>query len=329
MIKKSIFVVCALLFTLCGSANSAIIYMGPTETYTNLQSAMSAMSAGDTLIIRDGTYTGDSNTIDYLHVPPTALGTWTTIQAENPGSVVFDGEYERNMFYVDGNNAGNLHYIHFDGIIWKNSSTQGCVTLLGISGTYNEYVYFSRCGFSDAGINQSTSYNGIYLRWINHGLIEDCYSWGELYYGLIYEQCTNSIMRRCVSRFDIHRGPLGGACAVYSSSDIELQNCIAIDCDRDAAYTDLTEGLKGFFYPTTDGPSTNIYTRGCIALNLNADGKIYSGMTSANGGGSNFVFENFVAYDTSGGFWDRISGNTYINSVFAESAGSVISEGIA
>ena len=73
-----------LLFPL--SLFASTIYMGSGETYTNLQSALSALSGGDTLIIRDGTYTGATNVIDNAHLPPSgSSGSYTVIMAEMMG----------------------------------------------------------------------------------------------------------------------------------------------------------------------------------------------------------------------------------------------------
>jgi len=305
--------------------------MGAEETYTNLQAAMAELEAGDTLIIRDGTYIGSTNMISNAYHPPTgAEGSWVTIQAEHSGSVIFDGQNTNNMFYIDGNTAGNLNYLKFSGIIWGRSSSTDVVFIQGnTTSTHNSHIYFSQCGFYDGGSTQSTSYNGLNIRHTDYALVEDCYAWGELYYGMLMEMDSCSVFRRCVVRYDIHRGPRGGGIGVYSSSDMEVQNCIVIDCDQDATYTGVTEAIYAFAYPTTDGPSTNIYNRGNIALNLIAATKITSSLISANGGGSGFTFNDVVYWDTSGGFWDRVTASIYTNCIFGKSGGGIISEGIA
>jgi len=44
-----------------GALEAATLYVGPDETHTTIQSAIDAASNGDTVTVRDGTYTGDGN----------------------------------------------------------------------------------------------------------------------------------------------------------------------------------------------------------------------------------------------------------------------------
>ncbi|CAD7774344.1 Periplasmic copper-binding protein (NosD) [Candidatus Methanoperedenaceae archaeon GB50] len=46
-----------LLLAGCGGAGATDIYVGPGETHTTIQGAINAASSGDTIIVRDGTYT--------------------------------------------------------------------------------------------------------------------------------------------------------------------------------------------------------------------------------------------------------------------------------
>lgn len=307
----------------------------PAETFympdacSSLQNCFALMSGGDELIIRDGTYTGTSNVIDDQHRPPSgiSIATMTIVRAENPGAVIFDGQHTRSLFYVNANNSGNLNYIKFQGIVWRNTATEGAVSIFGRADSYNEYIWFSQCGVADAGVNQPTSSNGLYMRYVNHALIEDCYAWGELYYGLSLLQCSNSIIRRGVVRYDVHRGDRGGGVSTYSSSNIEIQNCIVIDSDQQNAYSGITEMLYAYAFPTTNGPSTGVHVRGAFALNFNAP-NLVAGLISQNGGGSGFTFDDFIVYDVSGGFWGRITDTVYSNSVFANTGGERIGEGL-
>ena len=49
------------LTVLMGIAPAATRYVGSGETFTTIQSAIDASSNGDTIIVRDGTYTGEGN----------------------------------------------------------------------------------------------------------------------------------------------------------------------------------------------------------------------------------------------------------------------------
>ncbi|CAB1064011.1 hypothetical protein D1BOALGB6SA_8802, partial [Olavius sp. associated proteobacterium Delta 1] len=50
----SFFLTCFLFLGIDCTAFAKTVYMGPGETYKSLNAAFSAMSGGDTLIIRDG-----------------------------------------------------------------------------------------------------------------------------------------------------------------------------------------------------------------------------------------------------------------------------------
>ena len=69
-------------------AHSATYYMNAdgSEDCANLHECFGMMSGGDTLIIRDGVYTGEENVIDHSYHPPNGSdGSYTTIRAENIG----------------------------------------------------------------------------------------------------------------------------------------------------------------------------------------------------------------------------------------------------
>ena len=80
-------------------AGAATVYMGPNEPVKTLRQAFKAIKGGDTLIIRDGVYTGRDNMItwspyntDFELCPPAGSdGAYTVIRAEHDGQVTFDG----------------------------------------------------------------------------------------------------------------------------------------------------------------------------------------------------------------------------------------------
>lgn len=281
---------------------SATYYM--PDDFANLQAAMSGMSGGDELVIRDGTYTGSLNSIDNYHLPPSgSSGAYTIIRAENPGEVTFDGQGVNNMVYVDGPIRS---YIILHGLSWCRSNASNLFYI----GNWN-HIKVQRCGFYDSGINASDSRNAAQFRDGSYLLFEDCYVYGEFYYGLIYLECEYSIMRRCVVRKDIGRGPRQSGITIYSSQNIEIQNCIVIDSDQTAHYTGITEFFYGLNYPNTNGGFNGCHTRDTIVLNLR-------GMAGSTDDSSlNQQFTNVVFWDTDKGFYDRKNDpSTYNNCLF-------------
>jgi hypothetical protein len=255
---------------------AATIYMGSSEPYKNLQAAMSAMKSGDTLIIRDGTYSGASNVIDDTHYPPAgSLGAWTTIKAEHDGAVIFDGENLRNMFGTSLNFTRKSYYWQFEGIIWCRT-TGSNVGLVGVS-----HAKFLRCGAFDSGTGNVVNWS--ISRYCTYILLEGCYAWGSgrykfLLYGY-YDGATkltnHIIVRNCVARMDrvIAGGePIAGYSA-YSTDYVLFQNCIAIDSDQTSYWSGYSSIAGAFVVPSTDGNSDHTSFVNCIGIN-NAFGGI-------------------------------------------------------
>ena len=290
---RSIFYTC-LFIVISGNVFAATLYMGPSENYTNLQAAMAAMSSGDTLIIRDGTYTGSTNVIDQSHRPPSgSSSTYTTIKAENAGSVLFDGENIRNMCYLVGTDQTNhLKYVQLEGLSWTRSS--GDLVTTGFS----DHIKFIKCSaYETAGTGYMS--NGFHASWCSYILFEDCWSYGSSNYNFMADKNADRIIfRRCIAQHD--RYPLyysQAAFAAYDSSNVEFQNCIALDADQTAYYT-TTDGSTTppyiwMFRDTGAGTNdmTSTYFRGCISLN---NYSCYGVVGSAADANTNVNFINCV-----------------------------------
>jgi hypothetical protein len=284
-----------LAFLASGGLSAATYYIAPPSvgsdttgngSYTNpwatLNKGMASMRAGDTLICRDGVYTGDANTISGGNgfPPKGSAGAWTVIKAEHDGEAVFDGQNARNMFYVWGGGTPDPKYWQFEGLVWCRTPDNN----VGLY--YASYVKFLRCGAFDVGPGNIVNFG--LGRVVDYILLESCYAYGTgRYKFLVYGGSSGDspwsrrvILRNCVARNDIvdaSSEPLA-AFSIYNSNQCLVQNCIAIDCDQTNAYS--SAGRWGGFYVVANGlDSTNIaYTR-CIVLNsaiggLQADGAV-------------------------------------------------------
>lgn len=248
--------------------HAATYYMGGVgDDFANLQAAMAGMAAGDTLIIRDGTYTGATNVLDAGHRPPVGSAeAYTIIKAETDGAVIFDGENTNNMFRMGlGQTSYTDLYWKFEGIEWKNTPLWNML----IEGS--AYVKFLRCGFSQDNNNGDGA--NVYVRYCQYILLEDCYAYGGKRYKFQFAAGSETaptrynIARRCVARLDAVNATdnIGGFMA-YTAQNCEFQNCITIDSDQSSHWVfTLHQGSFGVL--TTSGPSTDIYFRGCIAVN--------------------------------------------------------------
>jgi hypothetical protein len=256
----------AVLLALSRSAEATVRYMGAGEAYTTLQGAFAAMVGGDTLIIRNGTYTGTNNIIRYNQKPPSGSApAYTIVQAENPGQVKFNGGGSTSMF--DGTGTFAMSYVLFQGIEWVNGGGQSLVGTAHNNRTAH-HIKFLRCGFQDI----------IDIDYSSYVLLEDCYVWGKGRYNFITFTSDHVIFRRCVARLDAANGaglPISNFIQ-YTSQFVEFQNCIAIDSNDDF-YTNF-EGIYGGFYirkgntiNTTYYASTDTALRGCLLLNVKHD----------------------------------------------------------
>ncbi len=280
--KKKNFVFGILLLTgLCafqGLAYAATYYM--PDDCANLQACFSMMHGRDILFIRDGTYKGSSNAItDYNYPPDGSSGAYTIVKAEHDGAVTFDGENSRAMFNLRAwIPPYNHHYLEFRGINWIRpgdfGNAEGAVLLNGNKDNGpSTYIKFVRCS-AQGGTGQNGAFN---MNYIDHLLLEECFSYGDSRYGMIAFQDNYVIFRRCVVRLDKANGG-GGSDGwpianfqIYDTQYAELQNCIAIDTD-DQYFEHFSE-LEGAFDTHTPNYRTthDVYRRGCIALNINMD----------------------------------------------------------
>lgn len=262
--------------------NGNVIYCGPGETYTTIASATAVMSAGDTLIVRDGTYIGDSN-IFYNEntrgtlAPNGVVGSYTTAMAETPGGVHLDGEGLRRPLRMYGSwadrsghtplGAYDVSYVAYKGFIVSSPNSNSCIYT-----NHVHHIKFIDCGAYDA---ESIAAPIICNR-SNYILVEGCYTWGRGRMGSVFYLCDHSIKRRCVSRMDVQDAvdqPIG-IFDCYSVQYGRMCNCIAIDTDQHQYQTGYTTAAGAFV--DQSGSANNdawaihldIVTSHSIALNI-------------------------------------------------------------
>lgn len=211
-------------FSMAGISYGATYYM--PDDFPNLQAAMAAMAGGDELIIRDGTYTGDSNIITtYAYPPHGSSGAYTIVRAEHPGNVVIDGQGARRPMHYEPGGAVNAYW-QIEGIVFKNSSDQAVYLVR------SSYVKFLKCGFAESNGNSDS----FATHTCNYILAEECYSWGNARYHFHYYHTDHSIFRRCVARHDRGTWVYQVGFQVYDSQYVNVQNCIFIDSDQNSYY---------------------------------------------------------------------------------------------
>lgn len=288
----------ALMFV-CSVANAATWYISPTgndttgsgttgSPWATLEKAFGEMDGGDTLICKDGTYTGSSNVITSGQCPPLgSSGAWTIVKAENDGEAVFDGQDTRMPVYVDeGTNRDR--YWQFEGLVFTDPhGPNPSFQILN-----SNYIKILRCGSYEAGSGGtcwSISRNCQYI------LLEGCYAYGDGRYKFAIYQSSHVVLRNCVARFDRVDNPNNpiAVYSIYSCTDVEVQNCIAIDSDQTTYYVGADESGGAFYCPATDMHGERINFVNCMALNV----KMGMGATAANYQSDDVTYSNCIFWD--------------------------------
>ena len=300
----------------------ATLYM--PDNCANLQACFSVMQGGDTLIIRDGTYTGAENTITYTNYPPSGNAeAYTTIKAENAGKVLFDGEDARNVFSLTGSSYTNpRHHIQFEGLEWGNNNFVGAGGLVAV--VFAEYIKFLKCGAFDAHDGDDghvfNTYNSKYI------LFEDCYAYGAGDYNFMAARDSEKIVfRRCVARHDRHIGwDQAYGFVAYGSKEVEFQNCIFIDSDQQEYYIGSADNLIQpyawmFRYADQGFGLNNVNFRGSISLGNTGGGIVGSNIHPAD---TSVLFENCIHWDGTKGSRTRSDGADLHHVTFGDITGT-------
>jgi len=290
-----------IMLLLASPAFAADVYMSTTGTkttgksvagdwsnancYNSLDSAMAAMSGGDTLTIDDGTYTGNENAIANGVFPPngTDKGHMTVIRARNipcqngyscssPLKVFFqaNSNFTGAIFRDDrGDMAdpGIIQYIKFWGIKWHN------VTV----GQWWDYIYFKQCAFLGMldGDNAPLRILGQYH------LVEDSVVYGKGRYKVLAYDLSRGVQRRgrgynifrrviarndWAMRNDVSTNPIATFVS-YFNRDTAFLNVIDIDSDSPNYWMDSPGEFNGAFSQPVDDGLHRMKVRGSIAIN--------------------------------------------------------------
>jgi hypothetical protein len=218
--------------------------------------ALLSASGGDTLIIKNGTYSGSANVIrTFGNGSP---GAYNTIRAETDGSVVISSTI---LSKPDTGALGS--YTNVIGLKFTAPETKGC------DGTY---MKFFRCAVENGQVC-SSGCDGAFV-WMSgsHQLYEDCwfYGWGGRYTVANYEN-SYTVYRRCVIRreggytYDEEGQNPEAAIVNYAANHMSYQNVLVIDNTN--AYS---TGYTASFYVTGheyQAPANAVEFIGCMDIN--------------------------------------------------------------
>lgn len=253
---------------------------GSSSPWNTISHATGLMSAGDTLILKSGTYYTTSNSLceNIISPPSGTSGAYTTVKAETNFGAIIDGqnftEYTSCPYPVYINNKS---YVRIEGIKIVNSSSETALRIANSS-----YVKVLRTSIKNGARYDATYGNVVVIdSGSHHVLLEDAWVTGVMRYGVQVSGFDGTgankiIFRRVVVRWDYTASNQPKAAfSFYGSvppltdptvSDVICQNCIAIDTNPGTTY-----------YAQYGGFINNKYTLnnkyyGSMAINIIASG---------------------------------------------------------
>lgn len=265
---------------------SSTYYVGPNgndnyygtkaRPFATFSRAFRAMSAGDFLIVQNGTY------LQRIFDPPSGNERrYTTIRAENDGKAILDGRngmpYPGAVVFIGRNRSR----IRLEGLKLINGGER-------VASIEGAYIELKRCGVANADTNNPYA-EGVTL-YGHHNLLEDVWVWGPARY-LIDVGGSYNTVRRVVVRFDSYANgsrPVAGI-VLYDASNSIIENFIALDFNKPPNPNEAWGAIYG------KGNANHNRVLGAIALNIRDFMSAY--WLAEWGDGSIF---NSVAWDTSG-----------------------------
>ena len=246
-----------------------------SKPWKTIAHAIGRLTAGDTLVVKNGVYIGKVNFIS--GVPSGTSMRPTIIVAESPMEVRIQSStslgYNDNQLHITGN------HITVDGFIFDMANTKYPPYIGEIEG---RFVTVSRSIFKRSG--HIDEYGGLLQVGGSDNLFEDLAGVGACRYcfkqGGPSSETQRNIWRRVVGRFDYSNSTQPKATfSTYGNDSIATngvsnhlyQNVIAID-GQNPGKNGGEEKYGGFY---TIKAATNVELQGCIVLN---EGVGYSGM---------------------------------------------------
>jgi hypothetical protein len=214
--------------------------IGSPKKYIPSGIALLSASGGDTVIIKDGTYSGASNNISTLKAG--ISGNWNTIQAENDGGVIIT-----SSLYTESTTA---MYCNVTGLKFKLAASKVF---------YQTYIKWRRCAFEGGQVCSSNCAGAINLEVGSWQLFEDCWFFGIGGRYTVMAWAENGerhdiVFRRCVFRHDggytANEGNPEASLSIYGAYNISVQNCIFLDEISDDG---ADEDYNGSVYMTDHG----------------------------------------------------------------------------
>jgi hypothetical protein len=184
---------------------------------------------GDTLILKDGVYSGGENLLQPLARIEGAEGAPVTVKAQNDGQAVFDGLGAE----IPVNLVSN-RYWRIEGVAAQNSSDN--VIFL----TDCDDITLKRITASDAGMGSTSGPWGVYCLWnCENVVVENCAGWGtgdKVF--LLNDSCRDVTLSQCFGMWErgLHSTTSKAVFAsLPESSNVLFDRCVGLWYPKESA----------------------------------------------------------------------------------------------
>jgi len=298
----------ALAFISCGTASVTTIYV--PDTYTTIQWAVDNATAGDTIIVRDATYTENVDVNKRLTIHSENGAANCIVSATNTGDHVFEvtANYvnisgftiigatnnSKAGVYIDSvghcNISDNIVSNNFFGIYLENSSSNKVTNNNANMNKQANILMYSSCG-NNMLTNNTASYGstGIYI------MLDSCYNTitnntaSENEYGIyMFSSCNNNLTGNIANS---NTGEYGGISLVSAANDNTLTSNIVSNNSQYGIY---------LFYSRDNNLTSN-------NVNLNSDYGIYLNASSDNLIYNNYFNNTNNSFDDGTNIWNTIN----------------------
>lgn len=280
---------------------SQVLTVGSGGDYANIGDGLDNLSSGGTLIVLNGTYTGEDNFMGLtgggsIQQPESGTeSSYTTVMAQQPGMVILkDGAYIR--FRGKIGELPPIAYVAVKGfyVIDKDIAVYGQYEGNDIIPQYTpHHIKFIRNGV-EGGDSAQSPFSASKSKDI---LFENNYVMGGGRYKFTSFHGENIVFRRNVARYD--RGPVHnepkGTYSIYSTMNAFIGNNLAIDADS-SKFLVRGEIAGEFATPTTSGPTRAKFQRNMQVNSVFMFGNM-DNQESNGGGDSDVEHSDVVSWD--------------------------------